>query len=498
MTGLRSGRQPGPWRGSVFWRLAAVLVGALVVTGLAAVGVSAYLWEARSLELVRSSLALRLDTVAEEVEARAEFVPVADGASRVVLPEMLRLDLAARFPDPITLLDADGQTFAYTDADPPAGAAEALASGRVVVRLEDDPAWAVAPIFDPEGVPAGGLLVRPLSASLQRELAGTREATRSAVWIIGILALGLALVLGALLTARLVAPLRRMTDRVEAIGAGDYGARLAADREDEFGRLAAAINAMAARVEVSIDTLRATDRLRRDLVANIGHDLRTPLAGLQGYLEEGERLLTDGRSEEALAALATARRQGQHVERLVRDLFELSVLDAAPGDGRLALQLEIVPVAELLHHAAELHRRRMENAGITFESQIPPDLPTIQGDGARLLRLLDNLLENARRHTPAGGTVRLAAATTPEGIAVRVEDTGEGIPEDAIGTVFDRYFRGTSARTRAHEGSGLGLAIARAIARAHGGELSVASRADEGATFMLTLPLPPQAPLAET
>lgn len=467
-------------------------MGALLLTGLGAVAVSAYLWEARSAELVRNSLALRLDAVAEEVESRASFEPLPDGvSSRIILPEALRRDLADRFPDPVAIVGPDGSA---VEAPPnmriPAEVSALLAEQRTVVRLEDTPTWALAPLFDPDGLPAGGLLVRPLDASIERELAGTREALRSALWIIGLLALGAALVLGAALTARLVAPLRRMTERVEAIGAGDYAARLPTDSEDEFGRLAAAINAMARRVEASLDALRATDRLRRELVANIGHDLRTPIAALHGYLEEAERLLAEERPAEAAAALATARRQSRQVERLVGDLFELSVLDTAPrSDGAPpTLIREPVPLAELLHHAADTHRPALTDAGLAFDTDIPGNLPTIEADGARLLRVLDNLLDNARRHTPAGGTVRLSGQRAEAHVLIQVSDSGQGISPDELPHVFERYYRGSSARTRAHEGSGLGLAIARAIARAHGGELTVESEAGRGSVFALRLP----------
>ncbi|MDX1530779.1 MAG: HAMP domain-containing protein, partial [Rhodothermales bacterium] len=319
----------------MFWRVAGVLVGAQVLTGLLAVGLGAYLWEARSLELVRNSLILRLDSVAEEVEGRAAFAPDSVRAvSRLVLTEPLRRDLRRRFPDPIAVLGPEGDVQAVVGeaagaAGPvPVEARAALYAGDLVVRLAAEPAWALVPLYDPEGVPAGGLLVRPLTRSLERERAGTRTATRRALWIVGLLALASALALGAALTGRLVAPLRRMTRRVEALGAGDYTARLPVTRADEFGRLATAINDMAAQVEESFERLHQTDRLRRELLANVGHDLRTPLAALEGYLEEAERLHAGDRADEAAAALAVARQQGEQVRALVADLFELSVLDA--------------------------------------------------------------------------------------------------------------------------------------------------------------------------
>jgi signal transduction histidine kinase len=126
---------------------------------------------------------------------------------------------------------------------------------------------------------------------------------------------------------------------------------------------------------------------------------------------------------------------------------------------------------------------------VVLEVSIPSGLPVIRADGVRLLRVLDNLLANALRHTPPGGLVRLSGALERERLAIRVEDTGEGMPPEVLAHLFERYYRGDSARTRAHEGSGLGLAIARAIARAHGGDLTAESAPREGSTLTLTLPL---------
>ena len=466
-------------------------MGVQVATALLAVGFSALLARERGLELVRGNLVLRLDAVAEEVERRADFDPVTGALS---LPRRLRLDLATRFPDPTYLLDSEGAVVERTGAGPaptpvPVDALVALERGDIEVRFGDDP-WAFAPLLAPDGLPAGGLLLRPLDETLREEFRGTREAFAEATLLVGALAALLALLLGAVFTWRLVTPLRGMTRRVEALGAGDYADRLPAHRRDELGRLAAAINEMAARVEASVAALRDTDRHRRELVANVGHDLRTPLAALRGYLDEAARFTDAGRHAEAAEALAVARRQGEHVTRLVADLFELSQLEgAALGDGT-PLQRGPVPLGELLGDAARAHRRLFEEAGIAFETHVPPGLPTLDADGARLLRLLDNLLTNARRHTPREGAVRLEAEAEDDVIRVRVTDTGEGIAEDALPSVFERYYRGESARTRegGGVGAGLGLAISRAVARAHGGDLAVESGPGEGSVFTLTLP----------
>ena len=301
----------GGWlSGTVFWKVAAVLVGVQVVTGLLAVALSGWMAYDQSVELAAGSLRLRLDQVAEEIEQRTQSLP--EDMSN--LPAPLRVDLAARFPDPLILLDAEGQPiqtispdssiFGAMEGEPahpalPSQLDTLLAEGAIHLQLEASEAsgtWGVAPLYAPSGFVAGGVLVQPLTRSIERELAGTRAAYGRAFGWVALLAGVTALVLGALVTWRLVRPLQRITVEVERIEAGDYEARVPATSDDEFGRLGAAVNRMAAAVQESVESLRATDELRRELVANIGHDLRTPLAGLIGYLEEAERHLEIGRA----------------------------------------------------------------------------------------------------------------------------------------------------------------------------------------------------------
>ena len=475
-------------RKTVFWKVALVLIGVQVVTGLLAVGLSAYFAQERSLELVRGNLILRLDQTAVEIEGRAEF----DEEGLMTLPRRLQLDLATRFPDPTVVLDLNGTSIAGENVQslPPAVMA-ALEAGEIEVVLGGgDGTWALAPLLAPDGLPAGALLVRSLDSTLREELRGTRAAFVRAVWTVAGLAVLLALLLGALFTWRLVTPLRRMTKRVESLGEGDYAHRLPEAGRDELGRLSSAINDMAERVEASMDALQSTDRLRRELVANVGHDLRTPLAALKGYLDEANRFAAEGRDDEAIDALGVARRQSDQMTRLVADLFELSKLEQASLEtGSATLQVGPVPIAELVQDAARMHRGAFQQAGVTLNVGAPPSLPVIQADGARLMRVLDNLLSNALRHTPEGGTVTLSAKADTTSIHIKVADTGEGIPTDELGAVFERYYRGDSARTRDANGigTGLGLAISRAIARAHGGDLTVESEEGRGSMFVLIL-----------
>lgn len=494
-------RSSGPrLRRTVFWKVAGVLVAVQVVTALLAVGLSARFSYTHSRALAVNSLRLRLDQVAEEVEQRGG---TAEGDLRSVGPA-LAVDLTRRLPDPVVLLGADAEVLSVLTPDandpdartvpaevvPPGVDVPALLEeGDIVIQSDGDRpggTWALVPVYDASGLfVAGGLLVRPLDASLERELAGARRAYVRALAVIVAVAVLLALVLGALVTGRLVRPLRRMTRQVERIGAGDYEARLAARTDDEFGRLAAAINRMAAAVETSIETLRGADQLRRELIANVGHDLRTPLTGLRGYVEEARRHLASGDAPAAEAALATAEQQGAYLQRLVADLFELSLLDV----GEAPLRLEPVPVAELLRDAVEAHRAAFRDAGVELVVELVPELPVVRADGVRLLRVVDNLLANARAHTGEAGRVVLRGRAAPGAVLVEVEDTGAGIPADRLDRVFDRYYRGRDARTRRGGGTGLGLAIARAIARAHGGDLTATSEAGRGSCFTLRLPL---------
>ncbi len=488
-------------RRSVFWKVAGILVGVQVATGLLAVALSAWFAYDRSLDLVENSIRLRLDDLAQEVEQTADSTLI-DGLG--TLPMLLRLNLAKRFPDPIVLLDLNGKgldTIApdVTDFPQVTGVLVAssplpddlpglLANGDIVVELDENApggSWGLAPVYDFDGLLVGGLLVHPLTHSKARELEETRSAFIRAFVVVAALAGGIALVLGAFFTVRLIKPLRRVTQQVERIGAGDFSTRLEARGDDEFGRLATSINQMAVAVEESVETLKATDRLRRELVANVGHDLRTPLAALQGYLEEAVRYLAADDHAAAREALATAERQGTYLTRLVNDLFELSLLDSAPPP----LRREPIPLAELLADAARAHRAAFEKAVIAFKKEISGELPLFEGDGVRLLRVLDNLLTNARQHTPAGGAVSLRASATDDEVRIAVQDSGEGMPPEVLDHVFERYYRGEEARTRSGRGTGLGLAISRAIARAHGGDLTAESTLGQGSTFTLCLPL---------
>lgn len=489
-------------RRTLFWKVAP----ALVVLQLASVAITAgfIILYARSAQdtLASTALAARLDATAEEIERRTNGLESGPEA----LSDALRLDLSYRFPDPLILIDLDGsaaapiwpasdgfltmQPFADSTWTEPSWVQLEEAYDDVVIDLSDDDVsggFASAPLYDAAGFPVGLLVVQPLSRSLDLELEESRTAFRQSVRNGAILAIVVALLFGALLTWWLVRPVRRMAEVVSGMG-GDWQAnRIEVSGEDEVALLGAAINDMADRVADSIQSLRNTDRIRRELVANVGHDLRTPLAGIRLHIEEAIRFEGEGRVDEARQALSTAQRQIDFVSRLIEDLFELSRLE---GD-RSLLRLEPVPPAELVSELVGMYQSTAAAAGVSLETRLHDGLPIIQADGTRLIRLMGNLLSNAIRHSPEGAKVTIDVSADAQELRMAVRDLGPGMDTDEQERLFDRYYRGDDARTRAssHKRTGLGLAIAKAVAEAHGGRLDVESAKGAGTTMALVLPL---------
>ncbi|GEM34747.1 two-component sensor histidine kinase [Nocardia neocaledoniensis NBRC 108232] len=282
-------------------------------------------------------------------------------------------------------------------------------------------------------------------------------------------AMAIALVTSQFLAHGITRPLREMTAAARRMAHGDYSFRVRASSRDEVGELAQAFNQMAA-------DLAAADRQRRDLIANVSHELRTPVTALHAVLEN----IVDGVSEPDPATLRTALAQTERLGLLVSELLDLSSIEA----GAFTLDREKVPLAPLLAEViaeAEVMTAAL-GRGVRFTTVIEPPDATVDADRARLHQVLFNLLDNAARHGPAGGEVRVYAAAAPDGTVLEIADDGPGIPEADRATVFDRFTRG--GRTDGG-GTGLGLAIARWVIDLHGGTIAVA---DPGSRIRLVLP----------
>jgi signal transduction histidine kinase len=295
-----------------------------------------------------------------------------------------------------------------------------------------------------------------------------------------LLAVGFSLY-GAAPLARRVEQLRRGTAR---LADGDLGAEVPAEGRDELAKLAEDFNRMAQRLAEASDREKEAEKSRRDLVAAVSHDLRTPLTSARALIEA----VADGVVEDPETQaryLASARSELEKLGRLVEDLFELSRIDA----GALRLNLEVASLGDLISDTLSGFKYQAENRGVRLVGEVADGVDPVLANPPRLQRVLYNLVSNALRHTPADGAVFLRAEPAGGMVRVEVSDTGEGIAPEDLPRVFESSFRGERSRTRTPtgDGAGLGLAIARGLIEAHGGEISVESRPGHGSRFWFTL-----------
>ena len=305
---------------------------------------------------------------------------------------------------------------------------------------------------------------------------GSGQAT-ALVWVLGcgmVVAFPLLVGLIAMRTFRnMFDPLAKVMAAADTVAEGDFSVRVPEKGSGEFGRLSRSFNRM-------VSELEQADQQRRNLTADVAHELRTPLHIMQGNLEG----IADGvyqADEEQIENLLGETRQ---LARLVEDLRTLSLAEA----GQLPMKWEPVDIRELLGDVATSFSGQAEAAGVdlSYEVSGEAEKAQINGDAGRLDQVLSNLVANALDHTPEGGEIHLQAAGYQDGVKIEVSDTGSGIPDEDLPLIFDRFWRGEGRR---QNGSGLGLAIAKHLVQAHGGEISVESQLHEGTTFTILLPM---------
>ncbi|MBB6118517.1 sensor histidine kinase [Nocardiopsis algeriensis] len=273
-------------------------------------------------------------------------------------------------------------------------------------------------------------------------------------------------------SARLVRPVRALTDAVQRTHRGRGPARVDVSDSGEIGRLATAFNAMS-------EHLERLEEQRRGMISDISHELRTPLSNLRGWLEAAQDGVAELDPERVRMLLGEARL----LQEVIDDLRDLALADA----GELRLSLELVSVDELVEQAVSGRALRAGESGLELVADTAP--VELRADRTRLLQAVGNLLDNALRHTAAPGKITVRARREDDEAVVEVEDTGSGIAEDDLPHVFDRFWRAEKSRSRRTGGSGLGLAIVRDLAGLHGGGVSVSSVLGEGTVFTLRLPL---------
>ncbi|HWQ55596.1 MAG TPA: ATP-binding protein [Bryobacteraceae bacterium] len=394
----------------------------------------------------------------------------------------------------ITVVAPDGRVLADSDADAARmenhlqrpEIREAL-GGRHASRIRHSPTLGVDFLYAAVPVSQGALrLAVPLS-DIQQQVAEVRRKIIASTALAFLPAIFL-----AALVARYIS--RRVTSIIAYTGElarGNFRARLGELDNSEFGHLARKLNEAGENLERTVAQLEREhaelerlERIRKDFVINVSHELRTPLASIQGYTET----LIDGALEDRennMRFLGIIRHNAERLARLTADLLTLSRIELR----RQNFSFEMYPANELLREAMDLVRPLADKKHIRLVEQPAPEEAEVSCDAEAVSQILSNLLDNAIKYTPEGGVITVGAVPAAKSIRFSVRDSGSGIPEEDLPRLFERFYRVDKARSRALGGTGLGLSIVKHLVLAHGGDVWVESRANEGSTFSFTLPI---------
>ncbi len=366
-----------------------------------------------------------------------------------------------------------GRAWSFQLADTNGVVIAASRTGEIGQQLSQDELVTSIPV-EVEGRKVGFLLPSPMMDDFSVLEQAFLERVNLAIVPVGILACAIAILLGLFLTWQLTGPLRKLTVAAQGIAGGDLNQRVDIRSKDELGQLGQAFNQMA-------ENLARAEKLRQNMVTDIAHELRNPLSVMRGNLEA----ILDGVFEPTKENIASIQKEAVLLSRLVDDLQELALAEA----GQLRIEREPTDLASLVDRAVTGVAPRAEKNDVTVVKDLPADLPLVSIDPQRIGQVLSNLLGNALRYSPAGGTITVRARRMEEVVRVDVIDQGPGLAPDELSLVFERFYRGDKARSRTTGGVGLGLAIVKQLVEAHGGRVWAEGGTGEGATLSFTLPL---------
>jgi signal transduction histidine kinase len=486
---------------SLYSKLAAVLLGLFCLVGVSFVLITMF-----STEMYQQEVNQKLNRDLAEHIVAEKLLLQNNRINKEALEEIFHMLMVINPTIELYLLDTEGNILAFSA--PPGkvkrkqvdlGAVKKWLSGDATLPvLGDDPR-------DPEGrkvftiarIPEQGklegylyiILGSQVYDSVVQKLQGS-YILRVSVWVISACLL-FALIAGLLLFALLTVRLRKLTTAMDTFKkSGTLDQKNLPPTEpsylvDEIDRLCSTFKQMAERIGEQIEELREADTLRRELVANVSHDLRTPLATLQGYIET--LLLKDSSLtvEDRLSYLKIAISHCKRLSKLVSELFELAKLDS----NQTNVQRERFNMGELIQDVVQKFQLNAKEKQVNIITNIGQEFTFVNADIGLVERTLENLIENALRHTPQGGSISIGLKPDQENLMVQVSDTGCGIPQKELPRIFDRFYQLDKSRNAKHGYSGLGLAIAKRIIDLHESQIKVVSELNKGTTFSFLLPV---------
>ena len=293
------------------------------------------------------------------------------------------------------------------------------------------------------------------------------------IFLGGLTAIGLALLLAIFLSRTLTRPIRELTAATQIVSEGNLAHQVPVRSRDELGQLATSFNHMSA------DLVRSLN-LRRQMTADIAHELRTPISIILGHTDA----IHDGVLPASKETFEIIREEAERLDHLVDDLRTLSMADA----GELKLVVRPYPPEQLLQDAKKTYSHQAKQKKVTLAVKADVDLPEIEIDPQRMKEVFGNILDNALRYTPEGGHITLSAGIAENTIEMRIQDSGPGVSSDELDKIFERFYRAETSRTREEGGSGLGFAIAKSIVERHNGRIWAESTPGAGLTVVIRIP----------
>jgi signal transduction histidine kinase len=485
---------------SLYSKLAVVLAGLFFVVGLSFVGVTVF-----STEMYQQEVNQKLNSKLAEQIVAEKLLMKDNRVNQEALEEIFHMLMVINPSIEIYLLDPAGHILAYSA---PRGKVKRkrvdlgpvrrwLDGAMTIPLLGDDPRNPNSKkVFTAARIPEQGklegylyvILGGEIYDSVVQKLKGSYILQLSA-WMITA-SLLFALVAGLILFAVLTGRLKRLAKVMDGFRRGETAKQIALPVKrrkrsaDEIDRLGSTFREMAEHIENQMEELRKSDALRRELIANVSHDLRTPLATLQGYIETMLMKEDILKEEERRHYLEIAIRHCKRLSKLVSELLDLAKLDSY----EIVLQREPFNLSELVQDVVQKFQLRAKEKQINIVTNVQEELPFADADIALIERVLENLMENAIHHTPQDGSVRLVLTPERENISVQVSDTGRGIPEEELPHIFNRFYQLDKSRKR-EKHSGLGLAITKKILELHERSIEVTSSVGSGTSFTFQLPV---------